>query len=236
MSAQLEALLLDAAGTLLRLREPAAAVYVRIAARHGIARALHDVSQALADARIAPPPLAGIPLSEVPAAEREGWRAVVRAALGDAAADGPCFDAIFAAFARPDAWEPVPGVRDALRAARARGLRCAAVSNMDARLPGLLAAHGLQPALDALVLPSTCGLAKPDPRIFAFALAHLGVSAEAALYVGDRERDCVAAARAPGRHPWRRDPQAPAGSANVLESWAELDARLADFAPASRSG
>ena len=236
MSARLEALLLDAAGTLLRLREPAAEVYLRIAARNGIARTLPEIARALAIARIAPPPLEGIPLSDVPAREREGWRGVVRAALGDAAADGPCFDAIFSEYSRPDAWELVPGVWDALLAVRARGLRCAVVSNMDARLPRLLAALGLGQAFDALVLPSTCGLAKPDPQIFAFALARLGVQAEAALYVGDRETDCVAAARAAGLHAWRLDPEAPAGSANALASWAELDARLAAFAPASRSG
>ena len=236
MSGRLEALLLDAAGTLLRLREPAAEVYLRIAAQNGIVRALPDIARALAAARIAPPLIDGLPLSDVPAREREGWREVVRAALGDAAADGPCFDAIFAEYARPEVWELMPGVCAALLAARARGLRCAVVSNMDARLPGLLAALGLGQALDALVLPSTCGLAKPDPQIFAFALARLGVPAEAALYVGDRETDCVAAARAAGLHAWRLDPEAPAGAANVLTTWADLGPRLTDFARASRSG
>jgi putative hydrolase of the HAD superfamily len=107
---------------------------------------------------------------------------------------------------------------------------------MDARLPGLLAGLGLRQSLDVLVLPSTCGLAKPDPRIFAFALAQLGVSAEAALYVGDRETDCVAAARAAGLHAWRLDPEAPPGTANVLTAWVEFGPRLTAFARASRAG
>jgi len=236
VSTRLEALLLDAAGTVLRLREPAAEVYVRIASRHGIKRAPADVARSLAVSHIAPPPLAGVPLSEVPAREREGWRSVVREALGDAAADGPCFDAIFAAFARPDAWQLVPGLNEALRAARAHGLRIAVVSNMDARLPGLLNALGLGEALDALLLPSTCGLAKPDPRIFALALSRLGVKAEAALYVGDRELDCVAAARAAGLHAWRLDPGAASGTSNVLSGWPELEPRLLTFARTSGSG
>ncbi|MEX2205079.1 MAG: HAD-IA family hydrolase [Myxococcota bacterium] len=226
MSARLEALLLDAAGTALELREPAAAVYVRIAARHGIERPLADVARALAGARIAPPPLDGVALADVPAREREGWREIARAALGDEAADGPCFDAIFAAFARADAWRPVSGVREALDQARARGLRTAIVSNMDSRLPALLEELGLGDALDAVVLPSSCGFAKPDPRIFAFALAELGLRAEAALYVGDREPDCVAAARAAGLRAWRYDPRAPAGAPEVLADWAELATRL----------
>lgn len=226
MSARLEALLLDAAGTALELREPAATVYVRIAAAHGIARPLAEVARVLASVRIAPPPLDGVALADVPAREREGWREIAREALGDAAADGPCFDAIFAAFARAGAWRPVSGVRKALDQARARGLRTAIVSNMDARLPALLDGLDLADALDAVVLPSSCGLAKPDPRIFAFALAKLGVRAEASLYVGDREPDCVAAARAAGLRAWRYDPRAPAGTPEVLSDWAELATRL----------
>lgn len=236
MSALLEALLLDAVGTLVRLREPAAEVYVRIAARHGLAREVAKVARALAAARIAPPPLESVPLADIPAREREGWREIVRSALGDAAAYGPCFDEIYAEFARPGAWQQVPDAAAALRAVRAAGLRCAVVSNMDSRLPGVLAGLGLRELVDALVLPSTCGLAKPDPRIFAFALARLGVRAASALYVGDRETDCVAAAREAGLHAWRLDPDAPAGTANVLSSWTDLELRLRDFARTRRSG
>jgi len=236
MSTGLEALLLDAVGTVLRLREPAAGVYVRVGARFGEVRTREAVARALAAARIAPPALEGVALAEVPARERAGWREIVRAALGNRAADGPCFDALFAEFARPAVWELVPGVQAALAAARAFGLRCAVVSNMDTRLPGLLAGLGLAEALNAVVLPSTCGFAKPDPRIFAHALTQLGVAAEAALYVGDREPDCVAAARAAGLRAWRLDLAAPRTAANVLSGWAELEPRLAGFAHASRSG
>lgn len=236
MSARIEALLLDAVGTVLHLREPPASVYVRIAAQHGITRAVAEVARALEASRIAPPPLEGVPLALVPARERDGWREIVRGALGDDAADGPCFDAIFAAFARAEAWALAPGAGAALESARALGLRCAIVSNMDARLSPLLDALGLGAVLDAVVLPSTCGFAKPDPRIFAFALERLGVPAAAALYVGDREADCVAAARAAGLHAWRYDPAAPEGAPDRIARWDELPKRLSAFARASRAG
>lgn len=236
MSAEIRALLLDAVGTLLRLREPPAAVYLRIAARYGIARAPAEVARALDASRIGPPPLDGVALADVPALEREGWRGIVRAALGDAAADGPCFDALFSHYAGAEPWQVVPGVRDALAAERARGVRLAVVSNMDARLPGVLAGLGLADAFDALVLPSTCGHAKPDPRMFQAALRSLGVGGGSALYIGDREPDCVAAARAAGLRAWRLDPGGRAGDPDVLRGWAELAPRLAAFAPATRSG
>jgi putative hydrolase of the HAD superfamily len=107
---------------------------------------------------------------------------------------------------------------------------------MDARLPALLEELGLAALLDAIVLPSNCGLAKPDPRIFRHALARLGARAESALYVGDREVDCVAAARAAGLRAWRYDPRASAGTSEVLTDWAQLAERLQGFARASRSG
>ncbi len=236
MSLALEALLLDAVGTVVRVREPVPGTYVRIAAQHGIARPLAEVARAVAALRIAPPSLDGVALADVPAKEREGWRAVVRVALGDAAADGPCFDALFDHFARPDAWRIVPGLRDALDVARANGLRPAIVSNMDARLRGVLAGLGLDDAFDAVVLPSTCGLAKPDPRIFHHALGLLGVSPEAAVYVGDREPDCVQAARDAGLEAWRLDPEAEPGGLETLAGWDELGRRLETFARGVRSG
>jgi len=229
----LRALLVDAMGTLLELREPPADVYVRLAAGHGIARPRAEVARALAAARIAPPPLDGVALADVPACEREGWRAIVRAALGDAAADGPCFDALFEYYASGEPWRIASGAEAALRRARARGLRLAVVSNMDARLPRILAALGVAPLFDTLVLPSTCGFAKPDARIFRAALAALGVPAEAALYLGDREPDCVAAARAAGLHALRLAPRPEPGA---LEGWAALEAALDRIASAGAPG
>jgi putative hydrolase of the HAD superfamily len=236
VSLPLKALLLDAFGTVIRASVPVPGTYVRIAAQHGIVRTLPDVARALAATPAGPPPLQGIALADVPAREREGWRAFVRAVLGDEAADGPCFDAIFAHFARADAWRLVPGLSDALEVARGHGLRCAVVSNMDARLPGILDGLGIASAFETLVLPSTCGFAKPDPRIFGVALERLGVGPDAVLYVGDREPDCVEAARLAGLEAWRLDPEAETGGLETLSGWGELAPRLANFARDRRSG
>jgi putative hydrolase of the HAD superfamily len=226
----------DAVGTLLRLREPPAAVYVRIAAKHGISVAQASVARALDAVRIGPPALEGVALADVPERERDGWREIVRAALGDVAADGPCFEAIFSCYANAEPWQLVPGVRSALASARSRGTRLAVVSNMDARLPGVLAGLGLADAFDAVVVPSTCGFAKPDPRIFRAALSRLGVGGDSAVYIGDREPECVAAARAAGLRAWRLDPAGAPGDPDVLSGWDGLAPRLAAFAHTTRSG
>jgi putative hydrolase of the HAD superfamily len=216
-----EALLVDAFGTLIALREPAARTYARIAARSGIARSPQEIAQALRDARIAPPRLDGVPLGEIPTREREGWRAVVRAVLGDAAADGPCFDALWQHFATGAAWRVLDGAIDAMDTARAAGVRVGVLSNMDARLTGVLRDLGLAEHLDGIFLPSTTGLAKPDPRAYLAAVLGLAARAERTVYIGDHEEDCVAPARRAGLRALRYAPKAPPAP-DLLTAWSEL--------------
>ena len=81
-----------------------------------------------------------------------------------------------------------PDTRDALRALKERGLKLAAVSNTyqsSASLKRSLEAHGLLPYLDALIVSSEVGLAKPHPAIFQEALRRLDVRPEETVFVGD---------------------------------------------------
>lgn len=141
---------------------------------------------------------------EVPERERAWWRELVRRTLR--AADGSahvedfeaCFDALFRHYAGAAAWDVAPGAMEALDALRARGLRLAVLSNFDHRLPGLLASLGFSGRFEQIVLPGAARAAKPDPAIFRFALAALGLPAASAVYVGDDPDDDHAAARAAG--------------------------------------
>lgn len=108
---------------------------------------------------------------------------------------------LFARFGRADAWEVYPEVPAVLATLSARGLRLAVVSNWDHRLPALLAALGLADRLEAIVYSSEVGVEKPDPRIFAAALARLGVEPRAAVHVGDGRLEDVDGALAAGLHP-----------------------------------
>ncbi len=219
-------LLIDAVGTLIRLREPPGAVYTRIAMRHGVEREQGDVAARLGEQRITPPPLDGVPLADVPGRERAAWREIVRGALGSVAADGPCFAELFDFYAGHAAWVVEEGAPKALLRARNQGFRVGVVSNMDSRLQGLVRELGLAPALDAIVLPSNTGLAKPDPRIFQVALERLGSAAGLALYIGDREKDCVAAARASGLRGLRYARGEASSDPTLLTDWRMLQAHL----------
>ena len=81
------------------------------------------------------------------------------------------------------------------------------VSNWDVSLAEVLERVGLAPLLDGVVTSAAVGAAKPDPAIFAHALALAGVPAARARHVGDSLDEDVAGARAAGIEPvlLRRD-------------------------------
>ena len=79
----------------------------------------------------------------------------------------------------------VPGAEAALQALRRRGLATAVVSNWDFGLPQQLAGLGLGGV--PVVTSAEAGAPKPDPAVFARALGHLRVRPERALHVGDSD-------------------------------------------------
>lgn len=208
MSSDLRAVLFDAAGTLIELREPVGETYSRLAADYGVELSAWRIGEAFARVFRAAPLMVfpGEAPERIPSLERDWWRALVRAAFR--AADGTArfsdfeayFERLYAHFASPDTWRAAPESGEMLVELRRRGLVTAIVSNFDRRLHRILEGLGLSPLFDAVVLPSDAGAAKPDPRIFAFALERVGSCAAAALFVGDdRDRD-LAGARCAGLH------------------------------------
>jgi putative hydrolase of the HAD superfamily len=91
-----------------------------------------------------------------------------------------------------------PDALSALTALRARGLALVCVSNWDVSLPGVLERCGLAGALDGVVTSAEAGVRKPDPAIFAQALALARCEPGEALHVGDSPEEDVAAAEAAG--------------------------------------
>jgi putative hydrolase of the HAD superfamily len=187
------ALLLDAFGTLLRVDRPAERLAASLRARLGVeidhdraaATMRAELSYYQANCRRAADRAALETLERECAAivmELAGVTAEEREALAVLS------DAVVIT-AYPDA-------TPALAWARSRGLATAVVSNGDCSLPSQLGDAGL--AVDVTVDAATCGVAKPDPAIFAIALTRLGVSAAEALHVGDHDPTDGAGARAAG--------------------------------------
>jgi len=196
---RLRAVLLDAAGTLIHLREPVGESYARIAREHGVDVPGWRVDDAFRRVLRAAPPM----LAADDDRERAWWRDIVRATFRAAdqmqhfADFDACFAALFGHFARSDAWRVADDAPAALETLRRAGRRVAVASNFDHRLPALLAGLGLARDLDLVWLPRDAGVAKPDPRFFLAACERLAVAPAEAVAVGDDpELDLETARRA----------------------------------------
>jgi HAD superfamily hydrolase (TIGR01549 family) len=95
-------------------------------------------------------------------------------------------------------FEVLPGVREALSRLRAHGLALAVVANWDFSLHAHLAKHRLRNWFDAVIVSAELGARKPDPAPFIAALELLGVAPRRAVHVGDHAPHDEVGARAAG--------------------------------------
>jgi putative hydrolase of the HAD superfamily len=225
---RIEAVLLDALGTLVALQPPAPALVQDLRAQHGVEVARGDAEHAFA-AEIAyyrahhdegrdPATLADL---------RRRCAEVLRAALpadvGAALTSAQWTAALLAAL-RFTALSDAPAT---LRRLRAQGLTLVVVSNWDAALPAVLDTVSLAGAVDGVVTSAAAGCPKPGRAIFDAALALAGCPAHAAVHVGDSVAHDVYGALAAGIQPvlLRRDgakPQDPPPGVPTISSLTEL--------------
>lgn len=101
---------------------------------------------------------------------------------------------------------PLEGAFETLGGLRSLGVRTAVVSNSDGRVRAKLVGLGLAEHLEFVVDSQEEGVEKPDPEIFHRALRRLGVAPERAAYIGDIYSIDTVGARAAGLHPVLMDP------------------------------
>jgi HAD superfamily hydrolase (TIGR01509 family) len=190
---ELDAVTLDAYGTLVELADPVPALDRELRKR-GVERRPQQVAAAFAAEAdyYRPRSLEGRDAASL-ARLRRDCAAVFLESL-EAELDPEEFATPFIRALR---FEPLPDVHGSIKALQRRGLALAVVSNWDLSLPGRLAElsfHGL-----VVVTSAAAGAAKPDPRIFHHALEALGVAPQRALHIGDSNED-EQGARAAGMH------------------------------------
>lgn len=96
----------------------------------------------------------------------------------------------------------LPGVTECLTRLRGAGIRLGVVSNADGRVVEALGRAGVAGFFEVIVDSTVVGVAKPDPRIFDFALEVIDVPREAVWYLGDTVAYDAAAADAAGLVSW----------------------------------
>jgi len=180
-----EAVTIDAYGTLVTLRDPVGALQAALASA-GHERDTGTVGAAFAAEVEHYVPRSHLGADPVSLAQLRRDCAQVFLDAAGVAMDGDAFAPAFIAALR---FEPLDGAREACSALRAGGLRLAVVSNWDIGLHEHLAALELTPLVDAVVTSAEIGTAKPAPAVFVEALERLGARAERAVHVGDELND-----------------------------------------------
>jgi putative hydrolase of the HAD superfamily len=191
----IQAVLLDALGTLVQFEPPAPHLRAVLRERHGI-----EVSEAAAEQAIrAEIAYYRAHLHEGRDAEsladlRRRSAEAMRPALNVSAPTGVLTAALLASLR----FHAFPDAPPALRALRALGLRIVVVSNWDHSLHERLMETGLAALVDGAVASAEIGAAKPDRAIFDRALEVAGAPADAALHAGDSPEADAAGALAAG--------------------------------------
>ena len=241
-----EAVLLDAGNTLIRVRGSVGEGYAAVARRHGLpadGEALDRAfRQAFRERRSGF--LSGVSRPHSPDRERAWWEALVREVLRRCGLDGMArrrfaafFDDLYETFARPDPWEVFPDALECLRALEARGIPVGVVSNWDSRLRDVLEGLGLAGRFRFVLVSAEFGAEKPDPGIFLEAARRMGIEPRACVHVGDLYREDVLGARAAGLRAVLLDRDGTAPFARYrIRSLAELPAILEAGIPAAGKG
>jgi HAD superfamily hydrolase (TIGR01509 family) len=182
---QLDAITVDAFGTLVELAEP----YERLGsalAERGVEPSRKEVARAFA-AEVAyylPRAHEGHDPDTLRRLRRD-CAAVFLGELG-AGLDPMEFAPAFVAALE---FHVLPGAEGVLERLRAAGLTLACVGNWDVSLPQHLEGIGLTKFFAAVVSSADAGAPKPAPRPFQLALASVGVEPDRALHVGDSDAD-----------------------------------------------
>ena len=182
---ELEAVTIDAYGTLVTLRDPVPALRAALAGRR-VERSSGDVQRAF-EAEVA------FYIARSHKGRDEATLALLRRDCAgvflealEAKLDPDDFAPAFVSSLR---FAELPGARDACLELAAAGLRLAVVSNWDIGLHDHLGALGLDAVVDVVVTSAEAGAPKPAPAVFELALARLGVDAVRAVHIGDAAAD-----------------------------------------------
>jgi 2-haloalkanoic acid dehalogenase type II len=84
-------------------------------------------------------------------------------------------------------WKPEADAEPTLKELQQQGYHLAVISNAgdDADVQTLVNNAGLRPYLDFALSSASCGIRKPNPRIFEIAIEHWGLSGDDVVMVGD---------------------------------------------------
>jgi len=171
----LQAVFLDVGGTLLHEHPPRARVYLEVALARGLEVDNRKMRQLMYRTGQSLPRSLGEHFHY-----SEGWfGAFIERIFVDHLGLPPAELALvqselFSWFADPENFHLFPGALELLERLRAAGLATGIVSNWSERLPGILEGLGVASRVDFVLTSALEGCEKPEPELFARALARAG--------------------------------------------------------------
>ncbi len=194
-----QAVLFDAVGTLIRPAKPVAEVYAEAARRHGIDRSVVEINlrfrKAFALQEQLDAPWEDGRTSEQ--YERRRWYNIVADVFDRPQSLDALFDELWLSFAQASAWRLDPDAPEVVRRIRESGRMVDVASNFDERLRAI--ARTLSPLDECrLFISSELGWRKPRRKFFEAIEATLSVPASRLMMVGDDLTNDVRGAVAAG--------------------------------------
>lgn len=201
----------DAVGTLIAPAPAAPVVYESIGRKYGSRLSVSDIairfrsafeSEEMRDESLG--------WRTSPAREIKRWRQIVASVFGDQIDLDGCFRELWDHFARPDAWNCLPGI-EVLPALSRASIRLAIASNFDSRLRSVIAGMPELQFTGPIVISAEVGWRKPAPEFFAALCRALECEPDEVLLVGDDYANDYSGAKMFGLQSVLLDPLGQAG-------------------------
>jgi putative hydrolase of the HAD superfamily len=193
---QLQAVLFDAVGTLLFADPPVVDIYAEVGRQCGSKASRVEIGARFKAALTVQDELDRRVHAQRTdeAREKDRWRAIVAAVLGDAADPHAALALLWEHFARPASWRLADDAAEVFDELERRSLAWGLASNFDIRLDRICRGQPPLARCRHVFVSSQLGWRKPSPNFFRAIEQRLGCPPQALLLVGDdRENDYVAA-------------------------------------------
>ncbi|MER3432290.1 MAG: hydrolase [Leptolyngbya sp. ERB_1_1] len=196
----------DAVGTLFGVRGSVGQVYRDIARTYGVEVDATVIDRAFYEAFKASPPCTfpGVDVLEVPQLEQQWWNTIAQQTFDRAGVLNKFedfsgfFSDLYAHFETAEPWIVYEDTIPTLEKLRRLNIPLGILSNFDSRLYKVLRALDLEHFFESVTISTEVGVAKPDPKIFALALAKHQCEPANAWHIGDSQQEDYEAANAVG--------------------------------------
>ena len=188
---------LDAFGTLFGVRSSIGHIYSEIASKYGVTCQPELLNKYFYTAFKNSPPCVfpDVLAVDIPQREYQWWREINRQTftapdVWEQFADfDRFFQELYGYFTTAAAWEVYPDVIPALNSWQRSDVPLGVLSNFDSRLYTVLQVLGLDRYFETVTISTAVSAAKPQPEIFAAALAKYQCEPASAWHIGDSFED-----------------------------------------------